>query len=241
MCGGLHALDVLVLQDHMYNAHKDSEGIPEYINTLEDSHDKAERAGAPISDNMLVIIATKAMLTSEPYPWANEDWEEFHAVDKTWPAWKKLYRAAAKKAAIKANASGGRDQFRAAHAATEMQSEDMNPPMGSAMEGYFDNLAAAAMNEKDTLAEMVRAIANLTESNEVINKTNAALTHQVMVLQNTKGPNNTRNPRSGAGVGPPKEKKLCPNCKQEVFHLPADCFELPANAAKRPNNWVTRT
>ena len=84
---------------------------------------------------MLVIIATKAMLTTEQCPRANADWEEFEAVAKTWPAWKKLYRAAAKKAAIKASASGGRDQFGAAHAATETQSEDMNPPMGSAMEG----------------------------------------------------------------------------------------------------------
>jgi hypothetical protein len=65
MCGGLHALDILALQDQMHNAHKDSEGIPEYINTLEDGRDKAKRAGAPISDNMLAIAATKAMLTTE--------------------------------------------------------------------------------------------------------------------------------------------------------------------------------
>ena len=65
MCGGLHALEVLPLQEEMHNAHKDSDGIPEHINTLEDGRDKAERAGAPITDNILMIIATKAMLTSE--------------------------------------------------------------------------------------------------------------------------------------------------------------------------------
>ena len=64
-CGGLHALDVLALQEKMHNAHKDSEGIPEYINTMEDGRDKAAREGAPISNKMLVIIATKAMLTTE--------------------------------------------------------------------------------------------------------------------------------------------------------------------------------
>ena len=52
----------------MHNAHIDCDGIPEYINTLEEGMDKAERAGAPISTNMLVIIATKAMLTTEQYP-----------------------------------------------------------------------------------------------------------------------------------------------------------------------------
>ena len=108
------------------------------------------------------------------------------------------------------------------------------------MEGYFANLAAAALHDQITLAEMVRAMSNPTESNDVLTKTNAALTHQVTVLQKAKGPNNPRNPRNGAGVGPPKEKKLCPNCKIEVCHAPSDCFELPANAVKRPNNWVSK-
>ena len=110
-CGGLHALDVLALQEKMHNAHNDCDGIPEYINTLEEGRDKAERAGAPISTNMLVIIATKAMLTTEQYPRANETWEELDVDQKTWTAWKKLYRAAAKKAAIKSTAAKGRDQF----------------------------------------------------------------------------------------------------------------------------------
>ena len=34
MCGGLHALNILALQEEMHNAHKNSDGIPEYINTL---------------------------------------------------------------------------------------------------------------------------------------------------------------------------------------------------------------
>ena len=166
----------------MHNAHIDCDGIPEYINTLEDGRDKVERAGAPISNNMLVIIATKAMLTTEQYPRANEVWEELDVDQKTWTAWKKLYRAAAKKAAIKATATKGRDQFGAANAATDSQSEDMNPHMGAAMgatmegmEGYFDNLAQAAMNDQSTLAEMVRALSNLTESNELLTKTNYSL------------------------------------------------------------------
>ena len=91
------------------------------------------------------------------------------------------------------------------------------------------------MTDQSTLADMVRAMSNLTESNEVLTKTNAALTLQLVVLQKAaKGSNNPRNPRTGAGVGPPKKMKLCPHCKIEVYHSPSDCFELPANAAKRP-------
>ena len=183
-CGGLHALGVLALQEKMHNAHNDSDGIPEYINTLEDGRDKAARAGAPISNNMLVIIATKEMLTTEQYPRANETWEELDVEEKTWTAWKTLYCAAAKKAAIKATAGRGRVQFGAANAETESQSKDMNPHMGAAMgdtmEGYCDNLA------------------------QVLTKTNAALTLQLGVLRKAKGSNNPRTPRTGAGVGPPK-------------------------------------
>ena len=133
MCGGLHALEVLALQNKMHNAHNDIEGIPEYINTLEDGRDKAARAEAPILNNMLVIIATKAMLTTEQCPRANKTWEELNVDEKTWTAWKTLYRAAAKKAAITATAARGRDHFGAANTATESQSEDMNPHMGAAM------------------------------------------------------------------------------------------------------------
>ena len=89
-------------------------------------------------------------------------------------------------------------------------------------------------------AEMVRAMSNLIESNEVLTKTNASLTNQVTVLQKAKGPNNPRNPRTGAGVGPTKDRKIFSNCKIEVCHAPSDCFELPATAGKHPNNWVTK-
>ena len=78
-------------------------------------------------------------------------------------------------------------------------------------------------------------IANLTKSNVILTNTNAALTHQVTVLQKAKQPSNPRNGKGGRA----KANKLCPNCKQEVTHLSSECFELPANTAKRLNNWVS--
>jgi len=61
-CGGLHAIDMLALQSTMQTAHKECDGIPEYIHTLEDAQAKAARAKVPITDTMLMIIATNAML-----------------------------------------------------------------------------------------------------------------------------------------------------------------------------------
>ena len=85
------------------------------------------------------------------------------------------------------------------------------------MEGYFDNLAAAAMNDQSTLAEMVRAMSNLTKRNEVLTKTNAALTYQVTMLQKAKGPNNPSKPRNGAGGNLLRRRSSVPTASKRSF------------------------
>ena len=70
------------------------------------------------------------------------------------------------------------------------------------MEGYFNNLAAASINEKHVLEEMVKTMANLTKTNKVLSKKNSGLTHQLTVMQNCKcpsGPTGLKkpNPRGG--------------------------------------------
>lgn len=37
-----------------------------------------------------------------------------------------------------------------------------------------------------------------------------------------------------------KKKKLCPHCNMEVYHKPEKCFELEANAEKRPAGWKSK-
>ena len=53
---------------------------------LEDAQRQASRAGHAISDETLLIFASTAMLTSERFPWANDDWEDRAELDKTWAA-----------------------------------------------------------------------------------------------------------------------------------------------------------
>ena len=43
MCSRLNALDLITLQSDMQSDHTEIDGIPEYINYLEDAQDKAER------------------------------------------------------------------------------------------------------------------------------------------------------------------------------------------------------
>ena len=60
----------------MQRYHLKVEGIPEYINILEDAQRQAGRAGRTIADETLLIFASTAILTSEQFPRANDDWEE---------------------------------------------------------------------------------------------------------------------------------------------------------------------
>ena len=72
--------------------HLEVEGIPEYINMLEDAQRQADRVGRTISNDTLLLFALTAMLTSERFPRENDAWEDRAEVDKTWEAWKLAYK-----------------------------------------------------------------------------------------------------------------------------------------------------
>ena len=60
----------------MQTYHEDMEGIPTYINMLEDAQKQSNRAGNPITDPTLLLFASNAMLRTDQFPWANEIWED---------------------------------------------------------------------------------------------------------------------------------------------------------------------
>ena len=65
-----------MLHNEMQRYHLEIEGIPEYINMLEDAQRQAGLAVRTITDNTLLIFASTAMLTTERFPRANDDWED---------------------------------------------------------------------------------------------------------------------------------------------------------------------
>ena len=73
----------MALHNKMQRYHLKVEGIPEYINMLEDAQRQAGRAGRTIADETFLLFASTAMLTSERFPRANYDWEERAERDKT--------------------------------------------------------------------------------------------------------------------------------------------------------------
>ena len=70
ICGGLHAIDVLALQNEMLEYHTDSKGILKYINELEAAQKKSKQGTGNnlITDATLLLIATNAMLEMGAHP-----------------------------------------------------------------------------------------------------------------------------------------------------------------------------
>ena len=83
-CTDRHALDLLAMHNEMHLYHLEVEGIPEYINMLEDANRQAGRAGRTITDENFLLFASTAMLTSKRFPRANDNWEDRSKRDKAW-------------------------------------------------------------------------------------------------------------------------------------------------------------
>ena len=90
--GGLHAVDMLLLHTKMHQYYSQADSIPQYIIILEDAQKKAKRAGMPIADVELAMMASAAVLTAQHFPRKVDDWEGLPAVSRTWTAWKTVFR-----------------------------------------------------------------------------------------------------------------------------------------------------
>ena len=54
--------------------HLEVEGIPDYINMLEDAQKQAGQFGRTIANKTILLFAITAMLTTERYSRANDGW-----------------------------------------------------------------------------------------------------------------------------------------------------------------------
>ena len=76
----------------MQHYHLKVEGIPEYINMLEDAQKQARRAGRAIADETLLFFASTAMLTTDRYPSTNDDLEDRSEEQKHGPTGRPVTR-----------------------------------------------------------------------------------------------------------------------------------------------------
>ena len=247
-CRGLHSLDLLTLRTSMLTMHVDAMGIPEYINDLEDAKKRSARGKGGLidafTDNYLMQVATAAMLKTQRYTSTMDKWDALAPHEQIWSTWKTMFKDAENKEKIRMQATGGKDQFGAAHRAAEDEAVPVAPPsappfgntQGDSLDEYFDALAAAASTDQNVLAELVTSVTKLTASN-------ANLVDSVSKLTKANEALTAKLNKAGGGRGyegrDPRPKKLCPHCKRMTEHPPDKCYELEKNKSRRPRGWVS--
>ena len=222
---------MLALQNEIQQYYLDTEGIPKYVNALEDSKNQSKRAGNYIEFDTLLIIATKVMLSNESFPWAEEIWEDLSKYKKDWSAWKKLYKADGQRTKVKKQSIGSQDQFGTAHGALRHapQTQQVNgmTRLASDLDEYFDALSAAATTEKGVLEELVKYNSTLTTTNAELSAAVDSLIKANYQLSLQLG--NRRNNRTCEDYSVSLPKTLCLHCKTEVMHAPNNGFKLEKN------------
>ena len=207
-CGGLHPSELVNLPTDMMGYYATADGIPEYINMLEEAQRKLARANLPMSDDQLLAIASTAVLAAEHFPRPTDEWEALPRVNKTWTAWKTHYRAAHIARKRQMLAAGKNSYGGVANAVTTFDDATITTDTFTRLDGYLDNLAAAATTERTTLTQLIENNATLTASVTSLTASVASLTAAYAIL--AAGKPASRTPASTA-TKPAKPSYLAPN------------------------------
>ena len=216
LCTGHHTIDLLALQDEIRTMHVSTDTITQYIGALEKAQLKAARAEMLIPVNYLMMVATKAMLSSECFPRDNEDWEDLEKVSKSWTKWCELYNKADMRETIRIQ-EGGKEAEQFGSAALggavrgkEPRSGRPTPATVEYLEGCFDSLAGVVVTGKGVLEELVKSYVYLTITIYTFTDSNTRLAKKVETLTEAlakKGGGRVEVTDRGPG-------KHCPNCKR---------------------------
>jgi hypothetical protein len=178
-----------------------ADGIPQFIVMMEDAQKKAKRAGMPIADVELVMMASAAVLAAKHFPREVDDWEGLPAVDRTWRAWKVAFRLTHLKRQRQIQASGGGEPPRGANSVLPAPAVTINR-LGAAL----DNLALAAANDTTVLQQLTTANLALTTSNASLTAANKKLSEALAKVPGAPAPSTPRLPRT---VNKPKPGNYC--------------------------------
>ncbi len=165
--GGLHAIDMISLHTNMHNYYTQADGIPQYINMLEDGQKKATRAGMPIANVKLMMMASVAFLAAQHFPREVDDWEGLPSASCTWTAWKTAFCLVHVKRQQQILASGDEEPLGGAHGVIPAAV----PAIGR-LKTALDNLTLAAMNNTAVLQQLIAANLALTATITLLTATN---------------------------------------------------------------------
>jgi hypothetical protein len=168
--GSLHPIDMISLCTNMHQYYMQADGIPQYIIMLEDAQKKAKRAGMPIADIKLVMMASVAVLMAQHFPPEVDDWEGLPSTLRTWAAWKTAFRLAHLKRQHQILALGGEEPLGGAHVVLPAAA----PAIGR-LETALDNPALAASNNAVVFQQLTAANLALTATVGILTATNKKL------------------------------------------------------------------
>ena len=98
------------------------------------------------------------------------------------------------------------------------------------LDGYFDNLAATAVNEKSVLEELVANNTKLAATNKNLVTIFKKQTNDIKYL----GWETSRLKKGGQSK---RDPTLLYHCKKEGYYTPEACYELVKNKHKRRTCW----
>ena len=170
-------MDIPQLMKELY---KDSDGVPQFINATEAAQRKSKRAKNVINNEYLHAAALKSLLQSGEYETETREWSKLPEADQTWDNWKTTFCAAyvAKRRSEEVREGeqkpfGGSAQFGPDPVGTEPEKTESNPPTMShqildSLEGYLDNIAAAATQTAATVTLLAELVASLAVSVDTV-------------------------------------------------------------------------
>ncbi len=86
-------MDCVYLLNKIQGYCKEAEGIPDYINLLENTQKRSKCINTSnlIMDATLIDMAMTDMLANGQFPWTEEDWDLPDKGDKTWSKRNEMY------------------------------------------------------------------------------------------------------------------------------------------------------
>ena len=206
-----------------------AEGIPQFINAMEAAQRKSKRAKLVIHDEYMHAVALKLLLQSGEYETETREWSKLPEDKQTWSEWKTTFWAAyVAKRRVEAAWEGEEKPFGGSAlfgAAPEkpnrkLRRQDRNKTEGTpqlknqmldSLEGYLDNIAAAATQTTsnggpltelaaslatsvDTVARQQQEIKSFSGKNNALKKKGASATSGATF----QGGNNNISPRCAA-------------------------------------------
>ena len=91
---GIHTVYTVDIPQIMKSLYKDSEGVPQFINSMETAQRNSKRAKLVINDKYLHDVAQKLLLQSSEYEPETREWSKLPEDKQTWKDWKTMFCAA---------------------------------------------------------------------------------------------------------------------------------------------------